>query len=190
MERDQSRQHETGDNGKVARYRGGRLAEPRGGPRPPACIPNRLGENDTRTAAVEKHTTCRDGGRLLRVRASQKEFADLSLQVCKGSGRGRLPRIDDNGPPGREFGEVKTHGFSHPPFDPVPHDCFADRAGDGEPNPRALRQRLISGRAQTKCGEQRRRVAGALVIDLSKIAAAQDPAGFRKAEPVPCDRNG
>jgi hypothetical protein len=149
-----------------------------------------LGENDTRTAAVEKLPTYKDGGCLLRVRASQKEFADLSLQVCKGSGCGGLPRIDDDGPSGGEFGKVKTHSFPHPPFDPVPHDGLADRARDGKPDSRALRQRLISGRAQTKCGEQRTRVAGALVIDLSKFAAAQNPAGFRKTEPVPCDRNG
>jgi hypothetical protein len=67
---------------------------------------------------------------------------------------------------------VKTHSFPHPPFDPVPQNGFADRAWDGEPDPGALRQRLISGRAQTECGEQRTRVPGTLVIDLAKFAAA------------------
>lgn len=85
---------------------------------------------------------------------------------------------------------MKAHGFPHAALDSIPQDGLADCSWNRKSGPRALRQRLLCGRSQAKGGEERAGIPGALVIDFAEIAAAEDSAGFRKTESVPCDRNG
>jgi hypothetical protein len=61
--------------------------------------------------------------------------------------------------------KTQPHCFSHSPFQSISHDGFAGRAPHGETHVRAA----LALFAEKKGREERRRVAGAIVIDAAEI---------------------
>lgn len=187
--REQGRNHwrQTGGSaaafGHPARCRDRRHAAP-----PlPACIRNRSDGTDTRRAAMGKHPTYKDAGTLSRVFASFEQLPDLGFNRLEWSFERSLSGIEDHEPRRGESVEVQPNRFTHTPLQSIPNHRFAQGARHGKPGLRPVRKLRI---AQTESGEERTGVPDAIVIDLSEIAAAKNPAGFRKTESVRCDRDG
>ena len=74
-------------------------------------------------------------------------------------------RIDYDGPLGAQSIQVQADGLSDAPFDSVTHDGFAERARSGKSDTWAG----TLGFAHTKCGEERTREAGPVVVDPAKV---------------------
>jgi hypothetical protein len=71
---------------------------------------------------------------------------------------------------------MQPYGLPDAPFDSVPHDGLANRAGDGETDPGAGE----FGFTQTKCGEERSRKPAPSVVDPAKILGSEYADTFRK----------
>ena len=84
--------------------------------------------------------------------------------------------IDDDRPLWTQTIEMQPYGLPDAPFDSVPHDGLADRAGDGETDPGAGE----FGFTQTKCGEERARKPASSVVDPAKILGSEYADTFRK----------
>jgi len=113
----------------------------------------------------------------LRSIAAEKEALHLALQHLDGRIEGFAAWIDDDGPLGVQPIEQAANGFAESPFDAIAHDSLADRTRDGKADARSIRLRF----ADTESGEERARVASALVINSSEVFRSQQAYTFRKS---------
>lgn len=90
------------------------------------------------------------------------------------------PRIDDDGPLRAQQIEMQTNGLAHSPFDAIAYNGLTERSRYGESDTRTV----AAGFADTKGGEERPTVAGALVINSSEILRSQQTDTFRKTRDV------
>jgi hypothetical protein len=97
------------------------------------------------------------------------------------------PGVEHNRPRRRQNCQVEPDRFSHASPHQVPNYRFSHGSGDGETD---LRSIGLFGGPETKGGEKTARVAEALVIDFSEVAAAKNPVGFRKSEFEPRGGDG
>jgi len=106
----------------------------------------------------------------------EKETFYFLLKIRKRRVLGFPSRVDDNRALRIQPIEKAPDGFAQPPFDPVPHHGFSNRARNRKADSRAIELRL----ADPISREQRAGKTGAHIINPSEIFRAQEADTFRK----------
>jgi hypothetical protein len=92
----------------------------------------------------------------------------------------RPPRIDDDVPFRRNFGQSHPQSFSNPALHAVPENSLSESPGNGESQPRSLVP--IALHPQTKGGKASSGKSLPFVIRFAEVDGSQNPGGLRKAE--------
>lgn len=151
------------------------------------CIPNRSGRTGRRKGALERCTTCRNAAPRSRPTASPKETLHFPLQFRKRGFHRFPPRIDNDRPLWTQTFEMQARSLADTPPDAVAHHRLAERAGQGEADPRPAGLRF----AQTESRKKGPRKAGTAVIYSAEIRGSQQTNTFREtrdALPLGADR--
>jgi hypothetical protein len=126
-------------------------------------------------AEVRPQSDIRESPRSRSV-AAAKETLHFLLELRHRGIHRFPPWIDDNGPLWAQLFQMQADGLSDAPPDAVSHHGFADGAGQGETNTRALRLRF----PKAKGCKQRANIAAARVVNSSEIPRTQQSDTFRK----------
>jgi hypothetical protein len=101
---------------------------------------------------------------------------DFAVKFRYRSIEGLAPRIDDDRPQWTQLLQVEANRLADPSLDAVSHHGFAEGAGAGEADMRAVSQRF----SDTKCRKEGSGEPGTLVIYPAEVFGTQQTDTFRE----------
>jgi hypothetical protein len=135
-----------------------------------------------------KHKPYIRAGCALRSIAAQKEALHFPAQLRHGRIEGFAAGIDDDGTLRTQPIQLQSDGLADATPDAIPYHGFADGAGNGKTDTRAIRRRLPDHESR----EQRARILRPVVVYPSEVFGPQQTNTFRKTSdgglPLGADR--